>query len=38
MFKNIIKKLKRSSGKIQVLDDVNAFEESEKKKLKKEDA
>ena len=37
MFKNIIKKLKRSSGKIQVLDDVNAFEETEKK-LKKEDA
>jgi hypothetical protein len=36
MFKNIIKKLKRSSGKIQVLDDVNAFEETEKK-LKKED-
>jgi hypothetical protein len=36
MFRKIIKKLKRSSGKTQTLDDVNAFEESEKKKLKED--
>jgi len=36
MFRKIIKKLKLGSGKTQVLDDVNAFEESEKKKLKED--
>ena len=36
MFKKIIKKLKRDSSKTQSLDDVNAFEESEKKKLKED--
>jgi len=38
MFRKIIKKLKLCSCKTQVLDDVNAFKESEIKKLKKEDA
>jgi hypothetical protein len=38
MFRRIIKKLKLGSCKNQVLVDVNAFEESELKKLKKEDA
>jgi len=36
MFRKIITKLKLGSCKTKVLDDVNAFEESEKKKLKKE--
>jgi hypothetical protein len=37
MFKKIIKKLKLRSGKTKPIDDINAFEESEKKKLKMED-
>jgi hypothetical protein len=38
MFKKIIKKLKLDSGKTKPLDDINAFEESEKKKIKTEEA
>jgi len=38
MFRKIIKKLKLGSSKTQIIDDINAFEESEKKNLKKEDA
>jgi len=36
MFEKIIKKLKIASRKAQAQHDVNAFEESEKKNLKKE--
>jgi hypothetical protein len=37
MFKKIITKLKLGSCKTKVLDDVNTSEESEKKKLEKEE-
>ena len=38
MLKKILEKLNLASRKSQVMQDVNAFEESEKKKLKREDA
>jgi len=38
VLRKIINKLKLGSFKTQTLDDINAFEESEKKKPQKEDA